>query len=65
MKKEVLVKDKVFLEHQLRLSTAELAVMMASANQVEKKNARSEATFTEQHSKATKEIRSLKELQVN
>lgn len=62
MDKEVLVKDKEVLEHQLRLSTVELTVMMASANQAENEKARMEATSAKQHYKATKEIQSLKEL---
>lgn len=48
--------DKEALEKQLKLTTTGFAVMKASVDQAD------EATFAEQYSKSTEEIRSSKEL---
>ncbi|XP_070042857.1 interactor of constitutive active ROPs 1-like [Nicotiana tomentosiformis] len=62
LEKDVLAEEKGALEQQLSMISAELAVLKASSNKVEKGKNILESYFAEQHSKATEEIRSLKEL---
>lgn len=62
LEKDVLTEEKGSLEQQLNITTAKLVVLKASSNQVENKKDRLESSFVEQHSRATEEIRSLKEL---
>ncbi|XP_019238014.1 PREDICTED: formin-like protein 18 [Nicotiana attenuata] len=50
------------LEQQVRALTSELAVIKASSSQAEKERERLESSFSEQLSKASEEIRALKDL---
>ncbi|XP_070020412.1 uncharacterized protein [Nicotiana sylvestris] len=59
---EFLEKSKSTLEQQVRALTSELAVEKASSSQADKKKARLETSFSEQFSKASEEIRELKDL---
>ncbi|XP_070048929.1 tropomyosin-2-like [Nicotiana tomentosiformis] len=62
LKKEVLAEEKNALEQQMRMVSAELAVEKSSSSQVGKDKDILESPFAKQLSKATEEIRSLKEL---
>ncbi|XP_070037177.1 uncharacterized protein [Nicotiana tomentosiformis] len=62
LEKEVLAEEKNALEQQAKMVAAELAIEKASSNQVGKDKDILESSFAEQFSKATKEIRGLKEL---
>lgn len=59
LEKDVSASKKETLEKQLRVATAELEVLKAYTNQIEKEKYIMESTFSEQHSRATKEIKSL------
>nr|XP_033509339.1 uncharacterized protein LOC117274216 [Nicotiana tomentosiformis] len=61
LEKDVLAEEKRALEEQMRMVSAKLAVLKASFSQVEKDKDRLESSFAEQLSKATEEMRSLKE----
>ncbi|XP_070046015.1 uncharacterized protein [Nicotiana tomentosiformis] len=60
--KEVLEEEKCTLEQQVKISSVELAVEKASSSQAGKDKDLLESSFAEQLSKATEEIRGLKEL---
>ncbi|XP_075094113.1 uncharacterized protein LOC107822665 isoform X2 [Nicotiana tabacum] len=62
LEKEVPAEEKNALEQQMRVIASELAVEKASSSQVGKDKYILESSFAEQLSKATEEIRSLKEL---
>ncbi|XP_070049819.1 uncharacterized protein [Nicotiana tomentosiformis] len=62
LEKGVLAEEKRALEQQMKMVSAELEVLKSSSSQVEKDKDRLESSFAEQLSKATEEIRSLKEL---
>ncbi|XP_019229440.1 PREDICTED: ATP synthase subunit alpha, chloroplastic-like [Nicotiana attenuata] len=59
---EDLQENKSALEQQVRALTSELGVIKASLNQGEKERERFETSFSEQLSKASEEIRALKDL---
>nr|XP_033511460.1 uncharacterized protein LOC117276223 [Nicotiana tomentosiformis] len=61
LEKEVLAEEKNALEQQMKMIAAELAIEKASSSQVGKDKDILESSFTEQLSKATEKIRSLKE----
>ncbi|XP_019250934.1 PREDICTED: uncharacterized protein LOC109229838 [Nicotiana attenuata] len=59
---ETLEENKSTLEQQVRTLTSKLAVVKASSSQASKEKLRLETSFSEQHSKASEEIRELKAL---
>ncbi|XP_070054005.1 uncharacterized protein [Nicotiana tomentosiformis] len=62
LEKEVLAEEKNALEQQMKMIAAKLAIEKASSSQVGKDKDILDSSFAEQLSKATEEIRSLKEL---
>ncbi|XP_019227593.1 PREDICTED: uncharacterized protein LOC109208887 [Nicotiana attenuata] len=59
---EDLQKRRSTLEQQVQALTSELAIIKASSSQAEKERERLESSFSEQLSKASEEIRALKDL---